>query len=132
MDLHAIDALVTKYEYLIPRLRLPDPNDRHVLAAAVRGKADVLVTANLRHFPASTLEKYGIEPLHPDTFLGRLLDNGPMIVVKAAEEHRISLKNPPKTIDQYLGVLANQGLKRTVARLRRLYPASSTATIAPP
>jgi predicted nucleic acid-binding protein len=50
MDRHATDALVTGYEDLIPGLHLPDPNDRHVLAAAIRGRADVIVTANLRDF----------------------------------------------------------------------------------
>jgi hypothetical protein len=51
MDLHAVDALVTGYEDLIPGLHLPDPNDRHVLAAAIRGQADVIVTMNLRDLP---------------------------------------------------------------------------------
>jgi hypothetical protein len=50
MDLHATDALVTGYEDLIEELYLPDPDDRHVLAAAIRARADVIVTANLRHF----------------------------------------------------------------------------------
>ena len=48
MDQHAVDALVTDYEDLIPGLQLPDPDDRHVLAAAIRGHADVIVTINLR------------------------------------------------------------------------------------
>lgn len=48
MDKHAEDALVTGYEDLIPGLQLPDADDRHVLAAAIRGRADVIVTMNLR------------------------------------------------------------------------------------
>jgi predicted nucleic acid-binding protein len=52
MDLHAVDALVTGYEDLIPGLQLPDPNDRPVLAAAIRGQATVIVTMNLRDFPS--------------------------------------------------------------------------------
>lgn len=55
MDLHAADALVTGYEDLIEGLQLPDPDDRHVLAAAIRGQADVIVTANLRDFPADLI-----------------------------------------------------------------------------
>jgi predicted nucleic acid-binding protein len=69
MDLHATDALVTGYEDLIEGLRLPDPDDRHVLAAAIRARADVIVTANLRDFPPSTLGQFGIEPQHPDEFI---------------------------------------------------------------
>src|SRR5579864_2282842 len=61
MDKHAVDALVVGYEDLIPGLRLPDPDDRHVLAAAIRGRVDVIVTMNLRDFPADTLAPFGIE-----------------------------------------------------------------------
>lgn len=69
MDRHASDALVSGFEDLIEGLHLPDPNDRHVLAAAIRGKADVIVTANLRDFPANVLGQFGIEPQHPDAFI---------------------------------------------------------------
>ena len=62
MDRHAADALVTGYEDLIDDLHLPDPHDRHVLAAAIRGGAHVIVTANLRDFPAKILGQFGIEP----------------------------------------------------------------------
>jgi len=48
MDVHAVDALVTGYEDLIPCLQLPDPNDRHVLAAAIRAEAEVIVDARRR------------------------------------------------------------------------------------
>jgi predicted nucleic acid-binding protein len=66
MDQHAVDALVTGYEDLIPGLQLPDPDDRHVLAAAIRGHADVIVTINLRDFPSDTIGPFGIEAQHPD------------------------------------------------------------------
>ncbi len=92
MDLHAVDAVVTGYEDLIEELRLPDPNDRHILAAAIRGKADILVTANLRDFPAATLRSFGMEPQHPDEFILRLLEFAPELVAAAARDHRGSLK----------------------------------------
>jgi predicted nucleic acid-binding protein len=118
MDLHAVDALVTDYEDLIAGLELPDPDDRHVLAAAIQGRADVIVTANLRDFPAGVLRKFGIEPQHPDEFILQLFDLAPDQVVGAALAHRESLKNPPKTIGEYLNALEAQGLTETVSALR--------------
>jgi predicted nucleic acid-binding protein len=117
MDLHAPEALVTGFEELIESLRLPDPNDRHVLAAAIRGRADVIVTANLRHFPPDILGQFGIEPRHPDEFVVHLLDRAPHLVTAAARDHLESLKNPAKTIGQYLDALKLQGLARTAAIL---------------
>lgn len=69
MDAHTRDALVTGYEGLIPSLELPDPNDRRVLAAAIVGHCDVIVTMNLRDFPQIALDPFGIEAQHPDEFL---------------------------------------------------------------
>jgi hypothetical protein len=120
MDLHASDALVTGYEDLIEDLQLPDPNDRHVLAAAIRGRADVIVTANLRDFPADVLGQFGIEPQHPDEFILCLLELAPELVAAAARDHRESLKNPPKTVEQYLAALKAQGLTQTGSALRKL------------
>jgi predicted nucleic acid-binding protein len=118
MDRHAIDALVTGYENLIDGLHLPDPDDRHVLAAAIRGRADVIVTANLKDFPAESLAPFGIDAQHPDEFILHLLDLAPGKVSGAARDHRHSLKNPPKTIEEYLDTLEAQGLTQTVSVLR--------------
>ena len=72
MDAHVRDVLVTGFEDLVPSLELPDPGDRHVLAAAIRAEADIIVTANLKDFPASSLAPHGLEAEHPDAFLARL------------------------------------------------------------
>lgn len=77
------DALVTDYEWRIPGLR-NDYQDRHVLAAAIQGDAEVLVTANLADFPTSELCKHGIWPLHPDSFLVGILKNDPELTAAAA------------------------------------------------
>jgi predicted nucleic acid-binding protein len=69
MNAHVRDALVVDFERLIDVVDLPDPNDRHVLAAAIRGRADLIVTANLKHFPLDMLGRWGIEAQHPDEFL---------------------------------------------------------------
>jgi len=118
MDRHAIDALVTGYEDLIPGIELPDPNDRHVVAAAIRGRADVIVTMNVRDFPPEAIARFGLEAQHPDEFILHLLDLAPGAVVGAAQAHRESLKNPPKTVEEYLDTLERQGLTQTVSVLR--------------
>jgi hypothetical protein len=118
MNAHVRDCLVTGYEDLIAALTLPDPDDRHVLAAAIRAKADIIVTANLADFPADTLAKYGIEAQHPDDFIHHLLELAPGVVFGAAKKQRESLKNPPLTVEQYLQSLERQGLAQTVAALR--------------
>ena len=84
MNSHVRDCLVTNYEYLIPQLELPDPDDRHVLAAAIVGSADVIVTTNRSDFPQSILERYEIEAQHPDDLIADLLDLKPSKVVAAA------------------------------------------------
>jgi predicted nucleic acid-binding protein len=118
MDEHVKDSLVQGYEGLAMQVTLPDPDDRHVLAAAIISKAKVLVTFNLRDFPATALEPYGIDLQHPDTFIVRLMDMNMMNVCLAAKKHRESLQNPPKTVEDYLDALARHGLTGTVARLR--------------
>jgi hypothetical protein len=119
MNAHVRDCLVTGYESLIPSLNLPDADDRHVLAAAIRARADVIVTSNLADFPASELGKYGIEAQHPDEFIMYLLDLAPQAVCGAAKRQRESLKKPPLTVNEYLASLERQGLPQTVIALRQ-------------
>jgi len=84
MNSHLRDCLVSGYENLIPTLTLPDPDDRHVLAAAIHGNADLIITFNLRHFPAKTLARHGIQARHPDEFIIHLLSVAPEMVYLAA------------------------------------------------
>ena len=80
------------YEDLIDSLTLPDPDDRHVLAAAIRSSAEVIVTYNLKDFPAETLAKFDIEAQHPDDFLLSLFDLAPGQVCAAIKRQRESLQ----------------------------------------
>jgi hypothetical protein len=118
MNAHVRDCLVTGFEDLVEALTLPDPDARHVLAAAIRCGASAIVTSNLKDFPDEVLSKYGVEALHPDDFLTLQLDLSPSTVCEAAKCHRESLKNPRKTVDDYLNSLEAQSLPQTVARLR--------------
>lgn len=118
MDARIFDAVVAGYDALIAPLSLPDPDDRHVLAAAIHGGASVIVTLNLKDFPASALAPHNITALHPDHFLRALLDADSQSVVTAFAADRASLLNPPMTVDQYLAALERNGLVSTAAALR--------------
>ena len=120
MDDHVPDCLVTEYEALIPTLTLPDPDDRHVLAAAIHGGAGLIVTFNLSDFPASVLEDFRIEAIHPDEFIVQLLDEQSDAVVQAMKLHRASLTRPAKSVAEYLATFELCRLPETVARLRPL------------
>ena len=117
MDLAIPDGLVTGHETLIAGLTLPDADDRHVLAAAIRCNASVIVTFNEKDFPASALAPYGIEAQHPDLFIDNLFDLDQAAVVAAAQRQRAQLKNPPLDVDHYLDVLLRQGLVQTAKAL---------------
>ena len=95
MNSHTGDALVVGYEYRTPTLTLPDPDDRHVLAAAIHGRATAIVTFNLKDFPDEILSTYGIEAIHPDEFVVRLLMSRPTEVVEAIRTQRLQLTRPP-------------------------------------
>jgi len=114
------DCLVSNYEDLIPSLELPDSDDRHVLAAAIRCDADVIVTYNLKDFPKEILKQRDIEAQHPDTFLTHLFDLNPVLFCSVVREHRRALKNPKKTIQKMLDAYMSQGLVVTVTRLREM------------
>lgn len=118
MDAHVQDAKVTGYESLVESLALPDPNDRHVLAAAIRCGADAIVTFNLRDFPQAALAPYGIEVLHPDDFIYYQIDLSPPLCCQAIRNQRVALKNPEIEVDVFLSVLQKQQLPQTVSKLR--------------
>jgi hypothetical protein len=119
MDANVRDCLVTGYECLIPALVLPDPDDAHVLAAAVHGGANIIVTFNLKDFPAAILAPHGIEAQHPDEFITNLIGLNAPKVIQAVRGQRAGLRNPPRTADELLDILLQQQLPETVRLLRR-------------
>ena len=120
MNSAVADCLITGYESLIAGLELPDSNDRHVLAAAIRSAAQVIVTMNLRDFPPERLAPYGIETQHPDEFLLGLIYLAPVAVANIIVQQAAALKNPPRSPADLLETLRKQALVRTAARLREL------------
>lgn len=100
------------------RAAVPDPGDTHVLAAAVAGHADCIVTANLKHFPAATLAPYGLEAIHPDDFLVAQLDLDEFTALAAFRDMRARKKNPPLDPEGFAQALERNGLVATANRLR--------------
>ncbi len=117
MDANIREGLVQGYDALIPTLTLPDPHDRHVLAAAIHAKADVIVTFNLKDFPAETLALFGVEAQHPDALLMHLLDLDMARVCAAVKRQRLNLQHPPKTAEELLQGFERCGLVQTAMRL---------------
>lgn len=117
MDKALPDALVTGFEPLISGLSLPDEDDRHVVAAAIKCNAEVIVTFNLKDFPGENLDSLEIEAMHPDEFILDLIDLNRALVLKAVREQRTSLKNPAIGSEEYLTSLLKLGLPMTVRAL---------------
>ena len=122
MDAHAMDAMVTGHEHLIATLNLPDPDDRHVLAAAIHGGASVIVTRNLKHFPAGPLAAHNITAQDPDTFISGLLDADPKSAIPAFAADRAARRNPAVNATEYPAALEANDLPMTVAALRAATP----------
>jgi hypothetical protein len=113
MDRAIPEALVSGYEAIIPSVNLPDPDDRHVLAAAIHGGASIVVTFNTKDFPGETLASFGIAAQPPDEFVKKLFDHHPAAVIEAARRQRRSLNNPPVDASTLLQILRKQGLEQT-------------------
>jgi hypothetical protein len=115
------ECLVKGYEYHIPTLSLPDPDDRHVLAAAIESKASIIVTVNLSDFPRKVLSPLGIQTMHPDSFLVNLFQADSTKFLQTVHTHRTSLQKPAQTVEEYLETLKICGL-RDLAALLAAYP----------
>lgn len=100
------------YRRHIGDLDLPDPKDRHVLAAAIETEAEVIVTFNLRDFPAEALEPYSIRAVHPDVLVLELIEEDPAGVLEAMRRHRRTQRRPPISPEQCADVLRNARLDK--------------------
>jgi predicted nucleic acid-binding protein len=100
------DVTVTGFEHLIGQMTLPDPDDRHVLAAAIHAGAQVIVTKNLRDFPAAALTHWGVEAQHPDAFLMNVHQNDPQALGEIVETIARAWGAPDATPAQVIDRLA--------------------------
>lgn len=118
MNHHARDALVTGFEKRIRGLTLPDPDDRHVLAAATHVSATRIVTFNLKDFPNSDLEPHGVLAIHPDAFLLEVLGSHSANTVLAVNRQWQSMKAPAVSLLELLNIFERQGLAKFAQQLR--------------
>jgi hypothetical protein len=100
------------------RIELPDPNDVHVLAAAIAGHADCIVTSNLKDFPTLILMEFGIEAVDPDTFIINQWDLDPVNAIAAFKRMRARRKKPQSSPEDFAFALEQGGLPTTAERLR--------------
>ena len=95
-----------------------DPGDRHVLAAAVAGGAEAIITFNLEHFAPEACEPFGIEATHPDEFLLALFSLAPERVVAEVRRQAEDLTNPPWSADELISALERAGIPKFASALR--------------
>ncbi len=113
---HFPEAPVTGYEPLIGTFELPDADDHHVLAAAIRCGAQYIVTDNLTDFPAETLAQFDIEAIDADGFLSRTFDLYPSEALGVLRSLREAYSNPPFTPSGFIRDLISKGLPRLAAQ----------------
>jgi predicted nucleic acid-binding protein len=106
------------WEALVGCIKLPDPDDHHVLAAAIAGHADCIVTSNLKDFPAAVVQPFGIEILHPDDFIIKQWDLDELAAVAAFKRMRARRKKPEATAEDFAQAMERNGLAATAERLR--------------
>lgn len=112
------DCMVSGYEELVNGLTLPDPDDRHVLAAAIHGDAEVIVTSNLADFPDDALARHEIVARAPDDFVLDLMATAPGTVAAVVAHQAADLRSPPRTVQELLDTLAKCCLPKAVEKLR--------------
>ncbi len=118
------DANVLGWEGVAAGLDLPDPDDRHVLAAAITGGAQAIVTMNIKDFPATALVD-GIEARHPDEFLLDQLDLMPSRLMEVLVQQAADLRRPASDLAGVLNHLERCGVPNFVEAVRRLAPESA-------
>lgn len=113
MDANVLDAKVSGFEYLIEQLELPDPTDRHVLAAAIHSKSDAIVTFNLKDFPEDYLQDFEVEVIHPDDFIVYQFEFDRSAVLRSFKAQRANLHNPAMTTKEFINLLYKHQLPQT-------------------
>jgi Predicted nucleic acid-binding protein, contains PIN domain len=112
------DCLVRGYQPLVEAVKLPDPDDRHVVAAAIRAGAQMIVTANTQDFPTEAIAQWDIEVRAPDDFICDQIDLDRQAVFGAVQRIADSWSRPPGTVSDVLASLERSGIVAAATALR--------------
>jgi predicted nucleic acid-binding protein len=115
-------AMVTGYQKYVQAIILPDPGDRHVVAAGIAANASIIITWNLRDFPDGELNKFGLQCQTPDTFLSDLYDKVPDLTLGSLSNARENLSCSRTAASDFIHILNNQKLGQLAKRIQRHLP----------
>lgn len=114
------DALAENYEPLIAGLSLPDENDCHVLAAAIKINANIIVTNNLKDFPEDYLSTFGLIAKSADDFIADIIDLNHAKAIEAFRKLVLNRRNPDLDEYEVLDNLRKNGLVNSANYLHSL------------
>ena len=121
MNYHSPHSTITDYEDISYNLSLPDKNDSHVLAAAIKSNSQFIVTFNLRDFPTSYIEQFNIKIIHPDDFLVLIYKNNKNDFIKSFEQMLSVFKNPKINIVEQCAFFKKLKLTKTADKILKHY-----------
>ncbi len=119
MNMTFPDSTLTDFDGILPSIELPDPDDRHVVAAAYTGGADLIVTNNLKDFPQDELKRWRLEAVNPDCFLCDMFDLFPQAMLIIIQEQTADMQHPPTDVDELLASLERAGVPEFVHAVRQ-------------
>lgn len=113
------EASISHFKPLIQQLKLPDPNDRHVLAASIKGRVESIITFNVKDFPEMYIQSFKISIQHPDSFISHWIDSNRDHACNAFHKQIQRLKNPPIGSEKLLKILEQCGLPKSAKKLSK-------------
>lgn len=111
-------AMVNDFETHIPKVVIPDPDDRHVVAAGIAARATVIVTWNAKHFPSDVLAKFGLRRETPDVYLSAIFRQAPDLLVGSLANARGNLSKSDVSAIEFVEIMRRQGLVALADRLQ--------------
>jgi predicted nucleic acid-binding protein len=113
-------AKIAGHQRRIDSIAFADPDDAHVIAAAIEAGADFIITCDRAFLETGALSGYPFSALHPDALLSRIMERERVLFVEMIESARRSLRNTDPTLPEYVAMIEQTGLPLVAGRLREL------------